>query len=75
MVWNRDGNRRVLKPLLHHDMAASLTYFQKPVVPRILQTCFLERTRSLPNRYLHLRHVHFLMQACLNFIRRSSFEK
>ena len=46
-------------------MAASLMYFQEPVASGNFADT------ELPDRYLRTGHVHFLMQACLNFIRRA----
>lgn len=69
MVGDRYGDGRIGKPLLHDDMASPLTDFDEPVPRRrMAQTSFPERTRSLPNRNLHPRHVHLLVQTLLNFL-------
>jgi len=47
----------------------------KPCFSRIWQTSFPERTRSLPNGYLHVCDIDLLMQSSLDFFWGGCFKK
>ena len=75
MKPNGNRYRGCLQTLLHDLMAASLAYSGKPFCSRMRQTSEPERTRSLPNRHLNLRHEDFAMEAPADFGRSRRFEE
>ena len=72
---NRNCYRGRLQTLLHDPMAASLADCDESVFSRIRQISDPERTRSLPNRNLNLRHENFVAGAPGDFGRGGSFEE
>lgn len=69
MKRNRDGNRRIREPLLHHDMAAALTNLSETVLREETTKVFSrKKTRSLPNRDLEAGDEYLRVQAGLDFV-------
>jgi hypothetical protein len=69
----RDG--RALDPLLHDDVAPTVSDWTNPCSARILHTSRPDSTRSLPNRNLQTRYKDLTVETVLYFRGISRFKE
>jgi hypothetical protein len=73
MVRNGHGDGRVLRPLLHHDMAAPPSHLCESMARE--NAARPDSTRSLANLDLKLGYKQFRVPASFDFRRVRCFEK